>query len=70
VALRDPVQTAELTQASGLTQNQRSRMRDVIEDAVAQLATGAGYSNDLLVAVVNEICSLKLTAGHDGRVSA
>ncbi len=61
VALRDPVESAALTQAPGLTSSQRSRMQSAIEDAAAQLATGAGYSNDLLVAVVNDICGLKLT---------
>jgi hypothetical protein len=37
-------------------------MRVAIEDAQAQLATSAGYSNDVLVAAVNGICGLKLTA--------
>ncbi len=61
MALRDPVQTAQLTEARGLTESERSRMRSAIDDAAAQLATGAGYSNDLLVSAVNEICGLKLT---------
>ena len=61
VAFGDPVQAAELTEAPDLTSSQRLKMRSAIEDARAQLATGAGYSNDLLVAAVNEICGLKLT---------
>ena len=61
VALRDPVQAAKLTEVADLTTSQRSRMRLAIEDARAQLAKGAGYSNDVLVAAVNEICGLKLT---------
>jgi hypothetical protein len=61
VTIRDPNQTAKLTESPDLTENQRSRMRGAIEDAKTQLAGGAGYSNDLLVAAVNEICGLKLT---------
>ncbi len=61
MTLGDPVQTAELTEAPDLTPSQRLKMRSAIEDARAQLATGTGYSNDLLVAAVNEICGLKLT---------
>jgi phage-related tail protein len=61
VAFDEPTQVAKFTQDASLTQQQRSRMRAAIDDATSQLATGAGYSNELLVAAVNEICGLELT---------
>ena len=67
LTLRDPVRLHS-------SRTPRSHPERTIEDAqcnrdaAAQLATGAGYSNDLLVSAVNEM-RLETEAGDDGRVA-
>ncbi len=51
----------ELTEDPSLTEHQTLRVVAAIADAVAQLKSGGGYSNDLLVSAINDICGLSLT---------
>lgn len=51
----------ELSNDPSLTEHQRVLMMGATSDAVRQIKAGAGYSNDLLVIAVNQICGLHLT---------
>jgi hypothetical protein len=61
VAFQDPVQAASLIEFEGLTERDRRLLRAAVGEAVAQLDLGAGYTNDLPVSAVNEMCGLHLT---------
>lgn len=51
----------ELTEDPGLSDDQRLRVAAAAADAVRQIELGGGYSNDLLVSAVNDICGRNLT---------
>jgi hypothetical protein len=52
---------AELTNDSSLSDHQRLLLSAAIADARTQIASGSGYSDDLLVEAINEICGTSLT---------
>jgi hypothetical protein len=55
-------QVAVLAGDSSLTEQQKRRVEAAAADARRQIVSGTGYANDLLVAVVNEICGTNFTA--------
>lgn len=56
----DPEQVKRLTQSSELTTRQRALIAAGAADAVAEVASGGGWSNDQLVFAVNDVCGLDL----------
>lgn len=61
IDLTDPALRATLAEFPGLTDGQRSRLVVALEDATIEVSSGSGWSNHLLVAIVNEVCGLSLT---------
>jgi len=56
----DPDRVKELTEDPELTARQADLMRAGAADAVNEVADGNGWSNDELVAAVNEVCGLRI----------
>ena len=61
VDLTDPDTIAAIVDHDGLSDTQRAALAAAVDDAVAQIALGNGWSNDALVTATNDICDLHLT---------
>lgn len=57
----DDQAVAALVDHPGLDDDDRSAVREAVDDARAQLAAGSAWSNDRMIAAINDICDLELT---------